>query len=109
MTQPRIVIACYQPKPGKSSALSALVEGHVTTLRQQNLATDREPIVMTAASGTVIEVFEWASDKAIRAAHTDPVVQTMWQKFAEVCDYVPIASCDEAGALFSEFTPGVRP
>lgn len=103
--QGRIVIACYQPKAGKESELHALVQEHVPTLRAQNLVTDRTPIIMTAKSGTYIEVFEWASEDAIRVAHEDPVVQVMWQKFAEVCDYVPISSCEEAAGPFSEFTP----
>lgn len=101
----RIVIAVYKPKEGKAQALAALVQGHVARLREQNLVTDRAPIIMTSSSGAVIEVFEWQSEAAIEAAHKDPVVMEMWGQFAEVCDYVPIAECPEAQHMFSEFTP----
>lgn len=101
----RIAIACYKPKPGQEQALRALVATHVSTLRSIGLATERVPIVMQAADGTMIEVFEWASSDAIAAAHSHPVVGKMWQAFGAVCDYVPIGSVAEATQMFSEFTP----
>lgn len=101
----RIVIAAYRPKPGKSPELRELMKGHLKTLRSQGLVTDRESIMMEAKDGTIVEVFEWKSREAIASAHTNPVVLQMWDRYAEVCDYVPIGSVDEASQLFSEFTP----
>ena len=60
---------------------------------------------MQAADGTVVEVFEWASADAIESAHSNEAVQALWRRYAEVCDYVPIADLPEAARLFSEFTP----
>ena len=99
----RIVIVAYRPKPGKADGLRALVATHVPRLRAEGLVTERAPIVMEAADGTVVEVFEWASREAIEAAHANPAVQAMWAEFAEVCEYVPVSSVAEAGELFSEF------
>jgi len=101
----RIVIACYRPKPGRGAELDALMDTHVTTLRSEGLATDRVPIMMRASDGTVIEVFEWQSADAIAGAHTNPVVQEMWRKYGEVCDYVPLATIAEASQMFADFTP----
>lgn len=101
----RIVIACYRPKPGKTAELHTLLKSHLPTLRAEGLVTERAGIAMAAADGTVVEVFEWASAEAIAHAHENPSVQAMWAAYAEVCDYVPVASLAEASALFSEFTP----
>lgn len=101
----RIVIACYRPKPGQQDALRALIPQHVATLRSIGLVTDRAPMAMEAADGTILEVFEWASREAIDAAHGHPVVLKMWEQYAGVCDYVPVAQVPEAGQIFSEFTP----
>ena len=101
----RIVIAAYRPKPGKAAELEALMPTHLPTLRAQGLATERESIVMRAADGTIIEVFEWVSTEAIQSAHENQAVLAMWGAYAEVCDFVPVGSVAEAGALFSEFTP----
>jgi len=101
----RIVIACYRPKPGKQDALRQLMRDHVPRLRAQGLVTDRDPITMEAADGTIVEVFEWKSQEAIDAAHGNPAVLAMWGEYAEVCDYVPVGTVAEAAQLFSNFTP----
>ena len=99
----RIVIVGYKPKPGKIEALKALIKTHLPRLKQQGLVTDRESILMKAADGTIIEVFEWVSEEAIQNAHKNPAVLQMWGEYGEVCDYVPVGSLAEAGNLFSGF------
>lgn len=101
----RIAIACYRPKAGQQEALRALVREHVATLRSIGLVTNRAPIAMEAQDGTIVEVFEWASPEAIKAAHSHPVVLRMWEEYGKACDYVPIGHVPEAAQLFSEFTP----
>lgn len=101
----RIVMVGYRPKPGKSAALKALMKTHVARLRAEGLVTDREPILMEAADGTVVEVFEWKSADAIERAHSSDAVARMWAEYAEVCDYVPVAAIPEAHQLFSELSP----
>ena len=101
----RAVIAYYRPKAGQQEALRALVGSHVATLRSIGLVTDRRPVAMEARDGTIVEVFEWRSEEAIQAAHAHPAVQTMWEAFGKVCDYIPLSQVAEASQLFSEFTP----
>ncbi|HTK19922.1 MAG TPA: hypothetical protein VL442_10430 [Mucilaginibacter sp.] len=101
----RIVIACYQPKPGKAEGLKELMREHLLILKNQGLVTDRASIMMEAKDGTIIEVFEWKSQAAIDQAHTNIAVLEMWGKYAEVCDYIPVAQVQEAAQLFSGFQP----
>jgi hypothetical protein len=101
----RIVIACYKPKPGKNEALKELMKTHLPRLKQENLVTDRPSIMMESKDGTIIEVFEWISDEAIKNAHTNPAVLQMWGEYGEVCDYVPVGTVAEAADLFSGFEP----
>lgn len=95
----------YRPKPGKSEALRRLIVDHVATLRTQRLVTDRLPITMEAQDGTIVEVFEWVSEAAIEAAHSNPVVAAMWKAHDEVCDYIPVGQVPEAAQVFSQFAP----
>jgi hypothetical protein len=81
------------------------MKDHLRILKSQDLVTDRTSIIMEAKDGTIIEVFEWKSEAAIEAAHTNPVVQAMWEEYTAVCEYVPIAAVAEAHQLFSEFAP----
>jgi quinol monooxygenase YgiN len=100
-----IVIVGYQPKPGKADALRTLMRTHVPRLRAEGLATAREPILMEAKDGTIIEVLEWISAEAIDSAHTNPQVLAMWSEYEEVCDYVPAGTVAEFSELFSSFVP----
>jgi len=101
----RIVVVGYRPKPNCDAALAMLMKTHVQRLRDEGLATERQSIVMRAADGTFVEVFEWVSEEAMHVAHTNSNVKKMWDEYAAVCDYVPIADLAEAQQLFSQFMP----
>jgi quinol monooxygenase YgiN len=100
-----MVIVAYRPRPGKESLLLELTREHVPILRGQGLATDRPAYAMRSADGTIVEVFEWRSKQAIEAAHTNPVVLKMWERYAEACEYTPLVNVKEASDLFAEFEP----
>ena len=100
-----IVIVAYRPKPGKEEELLELVQSRVPTLRKENLVTDRVPTIMRARNGTIIEVSEWKSREAIEAAHKNPTVLAMWNKFFALCDCVPLNTLAEASEMFAGFEP----
>ena len=102
---PHTVIACYRAKPGQEAALLDLLRGHLPALRRLGLATDRAPYSLRAADGTLVEVFEWSSAKAIESAHKHPEVQQMWAAFGLACTYVKLSQLAEAQNLFAEFPP----
>ena len=83
-----IVIVAYRPKPGKENELVHLVRSRVPTLRKENLVTDRDPTIMRARDGTIVEVSEWKSQGAMDAAHKNPNLLAMWNKFFAICDCV---------------------
>ena len=99
------VIVAYQPKPGKEEELLAIVRSRVPTLRKEGLATDRVPVLMRSKNGTLIEVSEWKSREAIDAAHKNPTVLAMWDKFFAVCDCVPLETLPESSEMFAGFEP----
>ena len=99
------VIVAYRPKPGKANELLALVRSRVPTLRKEGLVTDRQPVIMRSRDGTIIEVSEWKSREAIDAAHKNPSVLAMWNKFFAICDCVPLNTLAEAEEMFAGFEP----
>ena len=100
-----IVVVAYRPKPGKEQELLELVRKRVPTLRKQGLVTDRVPAIMRSRDGTIVEVSEWKSREAIDAAHKNPNVLAMWEKFGAVCDCVPLNTLPEAADMFAGFEP----
>ena len=98
-------IVAYRPKPSKEDEVLALVRNRVPTLRQEGLVTDRQPVIMRSRDGIIIEVSEWKSREAIDAAHKNPDVLAMWNKFFAVCDCVPLSTLAEAQDMFAGFEP----
>ena len=99
------VIVAYRPKQGKEAELLALVRARVPTLRQEGLVTERAPVIMRARNGAIVEVSEWKSRAAIEAAHQNPNVLAMWDKFFALCDCVPLNALAEAEEMFAGFEP----
>jgi hypothetical protein len=99
-----IVIVAYRPKPGKEADLLQLTREHVPLLRAEGLATDHPVTACQAKDGTIVEVFEWVAGGPEKA-HTNPVVLKLWERYAAVCDYVPLATLAESSTLFASFTP----
>jgi len=100
-----IALACYRPKIGKEKELNRLMRNHLKVLRKQNLVTGRDSIMMKAADGTIIEVFEWKSKTMLDKAHKNPAVLKMWSEYSKVCDYVPLRTLPETADLFAGFSP----
>jgi quinol monooxygenase YgiN len=99
------VVVGYRPKPGKEQELLELVRARVPALRREGLVTDRVPTIMRSRDGTIVEVSEWKSREAIDAAHKNPNVLAMWEKFFAVCDCVPLNTLPETADMFAGFTP----
>jgi len=100
-----IAVVAYRPKAGKDEQLLELVRSRVPTLRNERLATDRVPVIMRSRDGTIVEVSEWKSREAIDAAHKNPKVLAMWDKFFAVCECVPLKTLAEANDMFAGFEP----
>lgn len=98
-----MVLALFRPKPGREDDLMACMRDHLPVLRAQGLATDRASTVLRAADGTLIEIFEWVSQAAIDAAHRNPEVGRLWERYAACCDYVTLADLPESREMFPGF------
>ena len=105
MSSERVVIVAYKPFPGKEADLNQLMKTHVAILRNEGLASDRASTLLKAKDNTIVEVFGWKSKEAIEAAHGNPAVQKMWERFAEVCEFIPLKNMAEANDMFAEFDP----
>lgn len=101
----RVAIVAYKPKPGNEEALRTLIKKHAPCLKEAGLVTEKESFVLETKDGTIIEVFEWKSEQAMKTAHKHPQVQQMWREYAEVSTYTPLNRLPEAGKLFAEFAP----
>jgi hypothetical protein len=99
-----MVIALFRPKPGTDEPLTACMRDRQPVLRAERLVTDRPAYPMRAQDGTALEVFEWKSQDAIDAAHSNPSVAGLWQRCAACCDDATFGDLSEEKATFPSFT-----
>lgn len=100
-----IVMALYRPHEGKTAELRALIAGHLPALKAEGLVTDRPALLLQAADGTFIEIFEWRSAEAASRAHGAPRIAAIWEAVGKIADFVPLNALPEAAKLFSHFRP----
>lgn len=100
-----LTINCYKPKKGKKNKLHRTIKKHLPVLREQGLITDREPVIIEAKDGTVIEVFEWKSKSAVKNAHKNYAVLETWGGFSEACEIISLRDIPESSDLFATFSP----
>ncbi|MCB9892896.1 MAG: hypothetical protein H6839_00435 [Planctomycetes bacterium] len=100
-----IVIAMYRPYDSSNdAAMKELIRQHNTTLRVEELITDRPSVLMQSQDGTFIEVFEWLPGAA-KAAHEHPAIQKIWKRMEEIGEFAPLISLPEAEGKFPHFKP----
>jgi hypothetical protein len=99
-----MTIVAYRPKAGREAELESLVREHAPYLRNLGLVTNRPATAMRGRDGTVVEVFEWV-EGGTTAAHANPKVRALWERFGRACDYVPLRELPEAAEMFAGFSP----
>ena len=101
-----ISLAQYRVKEGAEAEFSELLVEHRRTLRSLELITDR-PVedflgVERGIPGPYfVEIFEWAGQASIDAAHTHPQVSAHWEAMGALCE-------DRGGRPMFEFH-GLKP
>lgn len=97
------VMAIYRPKEDKDVELLGCVRSHMDVLRQEDLVSDVEPIMLRSKDGTILEIFEWKSEEAFDAAHRNPHVRALWERFSQCCTHATLGSLPEAEKAFPHF------
>lgn len=92
-----VAIAVYRPKPGMGTRLREVVSRHYPAHLAGGFVTGQPAFVMRAASGTIVEVFDWPSQERKMAAHADPEMLQVWDAFEACARFPELAALAEAG------------
>jgi hypothetical protein len=98
-----LAFAMYKPHEGKENELMDILKEHVPTLKELGLITDRQTAILKAEDGTIIEVFEWASEEAVEMAHRHPAIGQLWGKMGPIASFPPMKDLPEANKPFPGF------
>lgn len=102
-SEPHYVIAVYKPRPGCEAALDELTRQHLPLLQREGLVADEPVTRLRAADGSILEIFAWRSTAAVDKAHENSAVMGVWERFGELCEYVPLATLAECQSPFAGF------
>ena len=100
-----LVICSYRPKPGREDQARQLMQDHVPLLCSHGLITQRLEVRGVAATGELVEIFEWESVEKSRGAPTIAEIGAHWKAMGEVMDFVPLSEVPEAQHPFAHFNP----
>jgi hypothetical protein len=95
-----LALAAYRPKIGDTGALAHLLAHDVATLRAHGYLTARRAPLVRTENGDLLVVLEWSSEHAVDDAHTDPEVLAVWERKAQLADYLPPAALAGTGVPF---------
>lgn len=101
--RPFVVFACFRPRsPEARAEMFTLMGAHHELLRELGHATNRPSMVLdsTSGEGLVVEVFEWASAAACEAAHEDPRVRKLWDRYEQLSEFAPLRDAEDADKSF---------
>jgi quinol monooxygenase YgiN len=95
-----LAFAMYKPNEGKKQELMDILKEHIPMLKEYGLITDRATITAESEDGTIIEIFEWASEEAKGAAHQHSAIMQMWGRMMPICSFPAMKDLPEAQKSF---------
>ena len=98
-----LAFAAYRPRGRNDDELLQLLREDVATLRARGHVTDRPAPVVGTANGEVLIVLEWSSEHAVDDAHADAVVLAVWERKADLAEYVAPSSLSGADVPFARW------
>ena len=96
------MVAAYRPYKGKEEIFQSLLFSQVTTFREENLLSDRDPWFMRAKDGTFLCFFEWKSKEVVDGLEANPKIQQIWMQFEKLCSFERPAVIAEFQQMFGQ-------
>lgn len=83
--------------------LLEILKRHVPTLRKYGLIEDSTAYLLQSQDGTIIETFEWKSEKAKQTAHEHPAIVAIWGEMEGICTFPSLQDLPESKNRFPNF------
>jgi hypothetical protein len=99
-----LALSAYRPLPGKAEELQVFFTEELATLRRRGHVTDRPAPVVRTDHDEFLVVLEWSSDHAVGDAHADPEILALWERKAQLAEYVAPGELAGSGIPFARWT-----
>ena len=97
-------LSAYEPRAGQGDELVRLFREELETLRRRGHVTTRRAPVVRTERGELLVVLEWSSDHAVDDAHADPEVLAVWERKAQLAEYIAPARLTGSEVPFARWT-----
>ena len=98
-----LALAAYRPRPGREDDFLVFLYEELELLRRQGHVTERRAPVVRAPKGELLVVLEWSTDHAVDDAHADPDVLEVWDRKAELAEYIAPAALSGSDIPFARW------
>ena len=99
-----LALSAYRPLPDKAEELQSFFAEELATLRRRGHVTERTAPVIRTDAGELLVVLEWASDHAVGDAHHDPEILALWERKAQLAEYIAPGALAGSGVPFARWT-----
>jgi hypothetical protein len=99
-----LALSAYRPFPGKAEALQEFFAEELATLRRRGHVTDRPAPVIRTDADELLVVLEWASGHAVGDAHEDREILALWERKAQLAEYISPRELKGSGVPFARWT-----
>jgi uncharacterized protein (DUF1684 family) len=98
-----LALAAYRPRPGRENDFLVFLHEELALLRRRGHVTERRAPVVRAPEGELLVVLEWSTDHAVDDAHADPEVLEVWDRKAELVEYIAPAALTGSDTPFARW------
>jgi hypothetical protein len=99
-----LALSAYRPFPRRSQELLELFADELAMLRRRGHVTDRRAPVVRTRDGDYLVVLEWSSDHAVGDAHADSEVLALWERKAQLAEYLSPRELAGSDVPFARWT-----
>ena len=98
-----LALAAYRPRPEREDDLLVFLHEELALLRRRGHVTERRAPVVRAPKGELLVVLEWSTDHAVDDAHVDPDILEVWDRKAELAEYIAPAALPGSDIPFARW------
>ena len=100
----KVSIIVLKPKKDRTDELIALLKQSNTTMQKLGIASEREHIISASEDGSIIHIFEWASENSQDAAAEHSEIRDLWMEAERLCEFLKPSALKEFNEVFPSFT-----
>lgn len=99
----RLSLSAYRPRVDDRHRLEEHLRQEIAALRSRGHITERPVPICRTEAGEYLVVLEWSTTTAVDDAHADAAILAIWERKAELFEYVGVSELARASVPFAAY------